>query len=156
MVDEHRGYPYKNVIPRIIAEEYIPSLGNVDSVEYKLTLMNGKVRFITVCKGPAHDTFESRTNDHYDRNGNILPFYAFYKNANPPIPLPPETNEMIEIAEKLGENIPYVRVDEYVSDGRVFFGEMTFFTWGGFIQFTPKEWDRKLGDWLILPKDERG
>lgn len=148
-----REYPYKDVPPRIIAEKYVPSLGNADSVEYKLTLMNGKVKFITVCKGPAHDSFDVRTNDHYDREGKILPFYAFYKNANPPIPLPPETDEMIEVAEKLGADIPYVRVDLYVNEGNVLFGEMTFFTWGGFIQFTPKEWDKKLGEWLTLPKE---
>lgn len=149
-----REYPYKDVKPRIIAEKYIDSLGHEDSIEYKLTVFNGKVKMITVCKGIAHDSFEARTNDHYDRDGNTLPFYAYYKNSNPPVPLPKQTDEMIRIAEKLAGDIPYVRVDFYIHDEKVLFGEMTFFTWGGFILFTPKEWDRKLGDWLELPKEE--
>lgn len=149
-----REYPYKDVEPRIIAEKYIPSLGNADSVEYKLSVFNGKVKMITVCKGPAHDSFDVRTNDHYDTDGKILPFYVNYKNSVPPVPLPPQTEEMIEIAEKLGEDMPYVRVDLYIDKEKVLFGEMTFFTWGGFMQFVPKEWDKKLGDWLILPKEK--
>ena len=148
-----REYPYKDVKPRIIAEKYIPNLGNEDSVEYKLSCFNGKVKFTTVCKGLAHDSYDVRTNDHYDRDGNILPFYVLYKNANPPIPLPRQIDEMIRIAEILAEGIPYVRVDLYVNNEQVLFGEMTFFTWGGFIQFTPKEWDRTMGDWLTLPKE---
>lgn len=149
--EESREYPYRDVPRRIIAEKYIESLGHPDSVEYKLTVMNGEVKFITVCKGKAHDSFEARTNDHYDREGKILPFYAYYKNSEVPVPLPEQTEEMIEISEKLGKGIPYVRIDFYIVDGKVMFGEMTFFTWGGFIQFTPEEWDRKLGDMLELP-----
>lgn len=147
-----REYPYKYATKRIIAEPYIESLGNDDHLEYKLTMMNGKMKMFTVCHGKAHGMFSERTNDHYDENGNIMPFYAFYKNADPHIPMPKESKEMIEIAEKLAGDIPYVRVDFYIDNGQILFGEMTFFTWGGFIIFTPKEWDLKLGEMLKLPE----
>ena len=58
---------------------------------------------------------------------------------------------MIEYAEKLSQGIPYVRVDFYLVDGQVYFGEMTFNTWDGFLEFDPPEWDKKLGDMLVLP-----
>ena len=151
-----REYPYRDVRRRIIAEPYVESLGREDTVEYKLSVFNGTVRMITVCKGPAHDSLDVRTNDHYDRDGNVLPFYVYYKNSDVPVPLPPQTDEMIEVAEKLAGDIPYVRVDFYVVDEKVLFGEMTFFTWGGFMQFSPPEWDLKMGEWLRLPEIERG
>ena len=47
-----------------------------------------------------------------------------------------------------------LRVDFYVADGKIYFGEMTFYTWGGFIAFTPPEWDRKMGDWIQLPAEQ--
>ena len=147
-----REWPYKNVRPRIIAEEYIDSLGKPESIEYKLTCMNGKLAFTTVCTGIAHSAFENRTNDSFDPDGNHMPWYAYYKNSTKPVELPEQLPEMIGYAEKLSTGIPYARVDFYIIDGQVFFGEMTFFTWAGFIEFTPPEWDRILGDMLILPE----
>ena len=134
-----REWPYKNVRRRIIAEEYYPSLGNKDSVEYKLTCMNGEVRFITVCTGIAHAEFDLRKNDHFDKAWKrLVPWECM--------------DEMIGLAEKLSAGIPYVRVDFYVIEGQIKFGEMTFFTWGGFMRFEPQEWDLKLGEWLVLPE----
>lgn len=60
-----REWPYKNVKPRIIAEKYIDSLGNPDSIECKATCFDGKVGFITICQGPAHVKFWKRTNNHF-------------------------------------------------------------------------------------------
>ncbi len=59
---------------------------------------------------------------------------------------------MIEISEKLAKDIPYVRVDFYNLGDTIYFGEMTFFTWAGFMKFNPDEWDEILGSWLELPR----
>lgn len=150
-----REWPYKDVKRRIIAEEYIDTLGHEDSVEYKITCMNGKVKFVTFCKGPAHQDLSMRTNDHFDRDFNRLNFYAYYKNSNIPFEKPKTWDRMIEIAEKLGKDMPYVRVDVYDVNGHIYFGEMTFFTWAGFLKFNPKEWDEKLGSWLTLPEKKK-
>lgn len=146
-----REWPYKNVKPRIIAEPYIDSLGKPDSVEYKLTCFDGVAKLITVCRGIAHSALSYRTNDHYDRDLNPRFWYAYYKNSTEPLTLPKEIYKIIELAEKLSEGIPQVRVDFYLVDGQIYFGEMTFFTWDGFIKFNPKEQDKIMGEWIVLP-----
>ena len=145
-----REWVYKDIKPRIIAEPYIDSLGKPESFEYKLTCMNGVCKVFTICTGIAHSDFELRTNDHYDRDFNHLPWYAYYKNSKKPVQIPPQAKEMIEYAEKLSEGIPQVRVDFYVINDKVYFGEMTFYTWAGIIEFIPPEWNDIMGSWLDL------
>lgn len=145
-----REWVYKDIKPRIIAEPYIDSLGKPESFEYKLTCMNGVCKVFTICTGIAHSDFELRTNDHYDRDFNHLPWYAYYKKSKKPVQIPPQAKEMIEYAEKLSEGIPQVRVDFYVINDKVYFGEMTFYTWAGIIEFTPPEWNDIMGSWLDL------
>ena len=65
---------------------------------------------------------------------------------------PEQWEQLIEFSEKLSKGVPYLRVDFYIIDGIVCFGEMTFFTWAGFIEFTPPEWDIILGERLKLPE----
>ena len=60
------------------------------------------------------------------------------------------------VAEKLAEDIPFVRVDFYETGGRLYFGEMTLYPAGGLEEFVPAEWDRILGGWLRLPGGARG
>ena len=57
---------------------------------------------------------------------------------------------MKELAEKISVEIPHVRVDFYEVDGRVYFGEMTFYHFSGFTPFEPQEWDYIFGDWLDI------
>lgn len=146
-----REWPYKNVQRKIIAEPFYDSLGKRDSVEYKLTCFNGKVKFTTVCIGIAHAAYDERNNDHFDRDWKRLDFSVNYKSSGKQIEKPHFMDEMIWVAEKLAEGIPYVRVDFYVIDGQIKFGEMTFFTWGGFMKFDPPQWDEILGSWMKLP-----
>jgi len=126
--------------------------GKRESIEYKLSCFNGVAKLITICKGIAHTDFDKRTNDHYDRDLNPLKWYAYYKNSPVPVQPPKEIHEIIEMSEKLAAGIPQVRVDSYLIDGKIYFGEMTFYTWAGFIRFNPPEWDEILGSWLELPK----
>lgn len=150
-----REWAYKDIKPRLIAEPFIPTLGNPDSVEYKLTVYNGKVRFITVCTGIAHSSLDVRTNDHYTPNWERLPFYVYYKPSGKEILKPSFMDKMVELTELLAKDLPQVRVDWYVNDGKITFGEMTFYTWAGYLKFVPEEWDEKLGSWLVLPKNKQ-
>lgn len=150
----NREWAYKGVKPRIIAEEYIDTLGKPESIEYKITCINGKVVMTTICSGIAHVEFEKRFNDHFDRNFNRLPFYASYKPAGKELVPSEDYDKMIEICEKLSKDIPQVRVDLYIHQGNIYFGEMTFYTWGGFIDFTPKSYDLEMGKLLELPKNK--
>ena len=60
---------------------------------------------------------------------------------------------MVEISERLGEDMPFVRVDFYEIEERPYVGEMTLYPAAGFEDFEPKEWDKTLGDWINLPID---
>ena len=64
---------------------------------------------------------------------------------------PNNYEEMLYISRKLSEGIPHVRVDLYNVNGRIYFGEMTFFHGSGLEEFTPEEWDERIGSWLKLP-----
>ena len=59
---------------------------------------------------------------------------------------------MKDLARKLSKDIPHVRVDFYEVDGKVYFGEMTFFHFSGIVPFEPDEWDFTFGSWLDLPE----
>ena len=68
---------------------------------------------------------------------------------------PVNFEKMIEISRKLSAGIPFLRVDMYEINGKVFVGEMTFYSWAGFEPFHPEEWDDTLGSWLKLPDKKR-
>lgn len=148
-----KEWPYKNVKPRIIAEEFkVDGCGELR--DYKFFCFNGKPKAILIAseRFSGHHTYF----DYFDMDGNHLPFTQGGSN-NPVIPKLPSTfEEMKKIAKKLSQGIPHVRIDLYSVDDKVYFGEFTFFDSSGFEKFTPKEWDDIFGDWLILPfKDKR-
>lgn len=150
-----REWPYKNVERKIIAEEYIDSLGKPNSIEYKMLCNNGRMDCTTICGGIAHSKLSARTNDFYDRDFKPLPFWSFYRHSEHPATEKPAClDEIIEYCEILAEGIPHVRIDFYEVEGQVYFGEMTFFTWGGFNKFVPEEWDEIIGGYIELPKEK--
>ena len=151
-----REWPYKNVERKILAEEYIDSLGKSESIEYKVTCFNGKVEFVTICRGIAHSAFNLRKNDFYDKDFNFLPFVTeYYANSNIENKKPSFWDEMLKQSEEMAKDTHYLRVDFYDIDGKLYFGEATFFTWSGFIKFNPREYDKILGDRLIIPTDKK-
>ena len=89
----------------------------------------------------------------YDLDWNLLPFTRMYPNTDYPVKKPKNFDRMVEIAEKLSEPFPFVRVDFYESaEGRLYVGELTFYPGGGYETFEPIEWDYRLGDMLQLPE----
>ena len=87
----------------------------------------------------------------YDRDYNPMPF----KGGHPTNPISPQKpngfERMVSIAEMLSENLHHVRIDLYDINGKVYFGEFTFFHSGGVSTFKPAKWDEKIGTWLNLP-----
>ena len=81
-----------------------------------------------------------------------MPFERHYPPDPSLISKPNSYEEMVYLAERLAEEIPFVRVDFYEIDGHPYFGEMTLYPGSGFEEFTPPEWDRVLGNWLTLPE----
>ena len=140
-----REWPYKNVPPRIIAEEFIES-DTDDLYDYKFYCFNGIVRFFKV----DYDRQANHKALYYDRDGNLLPFGEVKFLADKPkdLVLPKELPQMIEQAEKLSQGIPFVRMDFYCNNGDVRFGESTFFQDGGFGKLSDMEWEQKLGEYI--------
>ena len=144
-----REWPYKDVKPRIIAEEYMEDSKDKELRDYKFFCFDGKVKmlFIATNRQGQGDTYF----DFYDENFKHLPFTNGHPNA-PVMPyIPKNAKKMIELASKLSSGIPQVRIDFYNVDDKIYFGEMTFFHWSGLVKFEPEEWDRKIGKWIKLP-----
>ena len=146
-----REWPYKNVKPRIIAEEYMEDDVTHELRDYKFFTFNGvaKALFIATDRQTAG---EDTKFDFFDMDFKHLPFTNGHPNADV-VPAKPETfAEMKELAEKLSKGIPHVRVDFYEVNGKAYFGELTFSHWSGFVPFEPPEWDKTFGDWIDLPE----
>ena len=145
-----REWPYKNVSKKIIAEEFMDDGEHEDLLDYKLMCFNGKVRCTFVCSDRRSQDGLKVT--FFDNDWNKLPFQRHYPSSSDKIVKPQSHEKMIKLAEILSQDIPFVRVDFYEIKGKIYFGELTFYPGSGFEEFEPKEWDRKLGDWLALPE----
>ena len=146
-----REWPYKNVRHRIIAEKYMVDESGYELKDYKWFCFNGvaKALFIATDRGnPNTDT----KFDFFDENYNHLPFTNGHPNADREIPKPQGFDEMKRLAETLSKGFPHLRVDFYDINGKIYFGELTFYHWSGFVPFEPKEWDSTFGKWIELPK----
>lgn len=144
-----REWPYKNVKPKIFAEEYLGS----NLQDYRVYCFNGQPKLI------YSYTNESRADgnkpdlpycDIFDCDWNPMPFH---QKALPKgnVPRPSGLQEMLDCSRKLSQGIPHVRVDFYEIDGKVYIGELTLFAGAGLSKFYPEEWDEILGSWIILP-----
>lgn len=146
-----REWPYKDVKPRVIAETYMADKKTGELPDYKFFAFDGKVKamFIATERQSADET----KFDFFDENFNHLPFTNGHPNAEKQPEKPEHFEEMRELAEKLSKGIPQVRVDFYEVEDRVYFGELTFFHWGGTMPFEPEEWDYKFGQEISLRKE---
>lgn len=145
-----REWPYKHLRPRIIAEELLQDDMYEDIQDYKFMCFNGKVECSFVCSDRFSDKGLHVT--FFDRDWNKMPFERKYPSKSESIAKPKNYNLMIELAEKLSQNIPFVRVDFYEVNGKVYFGELTFYPGAGLEEFRPKEWDLRLGEYIVLKK----
>ena len=144
-----REWPYKNVKPRIIAEQYMEDQETHELRDYKIFTFNGKAKILFVATERQTENEETKF-DFFDTNFNHLDIRNGHPNAAIPPQKPEHFDEMIYLAEQLSVNIPTLRCDFYEVNGKVYFGELTFFHWGGFVPFDPDEWDYTLGSWIDL------
>ena len=152
--DIYRGFrewPYKNVPKRIIAERFMTSeqSGDTESLlDYKFFCFNGKVKFYKVVFG----RFVEHHANYYSPEGNLLPFgeQGLEPDFNYPIKLPSNLDEMISIAERISQGEPFLRVDLYNINGKIYFGEITFFPGSGLLPWTHKETDVEIGQYLEI------
>lgn len=144
-----REYPYYNVKPRIIAEEYIEAPDN-ELADYKFFCFDGVPKFLFVGTERQKKGEEVKF-DFYDMDFNHLNLKNGHENAKIAPQKPENFDEMVRIASALSKDMIHVRIDLYNVDGKIFFGEMTFFHFGGLVPFNPEEWDYTFGNWINLP-----
>lgn len=143
----YREWPYKNVKPRIIIENMIGK-ENEEIEDYKFFCFNGKVGIILVCSERSKRLKET----WFDINWNLLELREGNHEIDDTIKKPINLELMIKLSEILSENIAFIRVDFYEVNGKVYFGELTFFPNAGYEEFKPEEYNQKLGDMIDLSK----
>ena len=148
-----REWPYySGKKHRILIEKYLPG-GENGLVDYKFMCFDGKVEicFILTDRNLGVSVKEAIC----DRNLSLLPYSEIgYKIPNN-IQKPDNYDKMLEVAEKISKEFPHVRVDLYNINGRIIFGEMTFFDSSGYGLFSPDEFDFVLGKYFHLPKTSK-
>lgn len=144
---KYREWPYKDVKPRIIAEEFIGE-DSLELKDYKFYCFNGEAKMVFIASG--RNTMEKKF-DFYDIHFNHLDIKRANtiqsKEGNQ---IPENYYKMVELAESLSSGLPHVRVDFFNIDGKIYFGELTFFTGAGMNPFYPEKWDYIIGDWIDL------
>ena len=144
-----REWPYKNVRPRILAEEYMVDEHGDGLKDYKFYCFNGVPKYLYVSQG-MNDHKTARVS-FITMNWEKAPFgRADYPEFEALPSKPIKFDKMVSVAKKLSEEQPFLRVDLYEISGEVYFSELTLFPCGGLMPFVPKEWDRKLGDMIEL------
>lgn len=144
----NKQWAYKGLKPRIIAEEYIED-DTYDSLsDYKLYCFNGVAKGVYV----TINRFTKLSVSMYDMDWNLMPFEHIHPNRGEKVAKPKHLDLMKELAEKIARYIdnPFVRVDFYETNGKVYFGEITFYPEGGMCYFKPEEWDYTMGGWMDI------
>lgn len=141
-----REWPYKNVKPRIIAEKFMVDESGTELKDYKLFCFDGEPKVLYVATDRPYNT----KFDFFDMEFNHLPFTNAHPNSDKEIKRPLGLTEMAELAGKLSKGIKQVRIDFYDINGKVYFGEMTFYHMSGFYSFEPEKWDYKFGKMIKL------
>lgn len=149
-----REWAYYGLKPGIVAEKLLINRVNPDAGinDYKFFCYEGKAKYIIV----DVDRYISHKRNFYDRNWKNLHIVSDCPSCDRVIEKPKNLDKMIQIAERLSEDFPYVRVDLYDVDGKVYFGELTFYPWSGYVQYEPDEWDYELGRYFKLIKYNSG
>lgn len=144
-----KEWPYKNVAPRIIAEKYMEDSSG-ELVDYKFTCADGKAHNVMICldRGTGDTKFY-----FFDENWNLLRLNkrGMAAPADFTLPKPKSLELMFQIAAKLSVGLPFARIDLYNVDGKIYFGEITFFPQSGFDPNLLPETDLLFGEYIKLP-----
>ncbi len=142
-----REWPYKNIPRKILAEKYMSDKDQREILTCcKFFCFNGEPKIFQLTD-KSDDIFEN----FYDMDGNLLDLSLGFRRDESR-KRPALYHEMLEVAKKLLKDIPAptIRIDLYEIDGKIYFGEFTFYNWGGFNHFTDKKWNERLGSWINL------
>lgn len=138
--------------PRIIVEKFIESSDGKSLKDYKVYCFHGIPAFVAV----HSDRFGNHKKDLYDAEWNpLIGKYIGYPCSEEYTDKPIVWDKVLEYAKLLSKPFNHARVDFYIENGKIFFGEITFTPGAGFDRFSSYEFDIEFGKKLILPIRER-
>lgn len=147
-----REWAYENIEPKIVIEELLTPEDSFQKKlglnDYKFLCFNGEPKYVWVDINRESNHRRNIYKLNWDKINVITDKPIFSEN----IPKPYGFNKMIEISKKLAEDFPFVRVDFYALNNKVYIGEMTFYPWSGTVHFKPDSFDYKLGKQFNLSK----
>lgn len=143
-----REWPYRDVKRCVFAEQYLEDASG-ELRDYKFFCFNGVVKYLFIAT-ERQSGGEVKFN-YFDADFNALDIVQRHPMSDKKIEKPAMFEQMKKIAAKLSEGLPEVRVDLYEVNGRIYFGEYTFFHHGGIAPFHPDKWDLIWGENIILP-----
>ena len=141
-----REWVYKNIPPRIVAEEFLLTPDGSDLKDYKFFCFHGEPRFIQV----DVDRHTDHRRSFYDTDWVRMPFTVGYPQARGEVARPENLAEMIEVARAIAAPLRFARVDLYSHGGSTLFGEVTFYPGNGMELFDPPGYDLELGRLLDI------
>lgn len=141
-------WAYSFVPPRLLVEEFLPGPDGGVPDDHKFFVFHGRCEYVQIDTG----RFDRHTQDFFTRDWRHLPFHGGLPLADPPPPRPERLDEMIAVAEKLGADTDFVRVDLYAQPERVVFGELTSYPGAGHGPFHPPEWNAVFGSHWTVPR----
>lgn len=144
-----REWPYKNVERKIIGEKYIENSDGSPLVDYKFYCYGGKPRYFMYSLGEADHNVR---NHKFDMNLQSID-HLFKKIPAIPVDeirLPDNIDKMIELVEKLCQGFQHIRIDLYNVDGKIYFGEMTFFAGSGIINIDSEKYSQELANYINI------
>jgi len=148
-----REWPYKYVPRKILAEKYIEDETTRELRDYKFFCFSGEPKIMYVATGRQIKNEEVKF-DFFDMDYRHIAVKNGHPNSKKPPERPINLDKMKDLARILSKDIPHVRVDFYEANGKIYFGELTFFHMNGMVPFEPNEWDYILGGWLNLPNKQ--
>lgn len=145
-----REWVYRGAKPVIIAEKllYDPISFNGSPRDYKIFCFNGKPEYIICVDGRKTDKYCHVVYDPQWKKLDVR-IEDPYRDAH--YEKPERLEDMLEMASTLSKDFPAVRVDFYHIEGKIIFGELTFFPWSGYMKFLPDEFDYQMGEKFVLP-----
>lgn len=144
-----REWAYVGLKPRVIIEEYLENPENPEAgiSDYKFFCSKGEVLGLVV----DVDRYIDHKRNFYTPEWKYLDVSSDCANFGDTLPKPAGFEKMVEIAGQLSKEFPFVRVDLYLINERVYFGELTFYPWSGYVQFTPDSYDFDIGSKIAIP-----
>ena len=145
-----REWPYKNIKPCIIAEKYMENNGQNELIDYKFFCFNGQPKVVLVCSERFASNNMCKT--YFDENWNLLNIMEANHRIDKEQKKPQSFEKMKIISQKLAKDMPFVRIDFYEIEGKLYFGEITFFPASGLEKFKPEKWNNIFGDMIDISK----